>query len=486
MWHKRIAAMFLYLMLLCGIAILLYPSVSDWINKVNATKAIVQYESAVEQISEEAYEKIWQCAHEYNKTIGGTFVIGEPENKEYTTQLNLSDDGMMGYIQIEKIGVSLPIYHGTAENKLQQGICHLEGSSLPVGGQDTHAILTGHRGLPNARIFTDLDQMVIGDTFRLIILDKVLTYEVDDIKIIEPMELDSLNIVEGEDYVTLVTCTPYAVNTHRLLVRGVRAGLEEIYTGPNVKEQQTDVALQWLAVLSVIAILLCCLKIWIKKRHAMKCIVLFICSLILINNSILKVHAEENQKKARYGRIEIILNDIGTEMARCSFSLYQIGEYKQNISSFILKSEYENMNVDLNKLYMADDITIVTEKLKEIVCSQQPLYSKLTDSKGKVVFEELECGVYLILQDNSGNYGEVLPMLVWLPSQFGTEQGDAGYNLSIKAKGRLLAPSTDPDSVVSELDGMVNTGEEHLFIVPIVLLAVGIFLIHCSFVCRPD
>ena len=179
----------------------------------------------VADLDNDIYEQLWAEAESYNKTLPGQSDRMNPTGEShaaYQTLLNISGAGIMGYIEIPAINCSLPIYHGTEESVLQIAVGHIEGSSLPVGGSTTHCVLSGHRGLPSARLFTDLDKLTEGDTFLLHILDETLTYEVDQIQIIEPYEVDALRIEEGEDYCTLMTCTPYGINTHRLLVRGRR------------------------------------------------------------------------------------------------------------------------------------------------------------------------------------------------------------------------------------------------------------------------
>ena len=219
----NIANLLLISVFFVGLLVVLYPTISDFFNEFHASRAIINYEEAVSEMSDEEYNQILKKAKNYNKNlISGDFVNGKAEDKLYQSLLNIGGDGIMGYIEIQKLGVDLPIYHGTSEEILQTSVGHLEGSSLPVGGKGTHSVLTGHRGLPTAKLFTDLDQLQEGDTFQIFILDEVLTYEVDKISIVEPEDVSKLMPVKGKDYVTLVTCTPYAVNTHRLLVRGVR------------------------------------------------------------------------------------------------------------------------------------------------------------------------------------------------------------------------------------------------------------------------
>ena len=211
--------------MIAGLSLLLYPSVSDYWNSFHQTQAIASYAEEVSGLNEVEYDRLWAEAQEYNEKLAkqdSIFMLSEVQKKEYTKLLDISGTGIMGYIEIPSIRCSLPIYHGTEESALQIAVGHLEWSSLPVGGESTHCVLSGHRGLPSAKLFTNLDQLKEGDVFMLRVLDEVLTYEVDQILIVEPQETDSLTIEEGKDLCTLVTCTPYGINTHRLLVRGHR------------------------------------------------------------------------------------------------------------------------------------------------------------------------------------------------------------------------------------------------------------------------
>ena len=227
---RRIINFSLILVFLIGLSLLLYPSVSDWWNSMHQTRAIANYSETIANLGNDVYETIWRSAEEYNAALarrGIHWTLSEEERADYISQLDPGGTDIMGYIEIPKINCSLPIYHGTDANVLQIAIGHLEGTSLPVGGASTHCVLSGHRGLPSAKLFTNLDQMETGDIFMLETLNETLTYEVDQILIVLPNELDALNIVEGEDLCTLVTCTPYGVNTHRLLVRGHRVENKE-------------------------------------------------------------------------------------------------------------------------------------------------------------------------------------------------------------------------------------------------------------------
>ena len=216
---------FLVLLLLAGVSLLLYPSLSDYWNSMHQTRAIASYAETVSQLDTAQYDEMWKAAQDYNRTLAQretAFALTDEQKAAYESLLDVSGLGVMGYIEIPEIDCSLPIYHGTEESVLQVAVGHLEWSSLPVGGEGTHCVLSGHRGLPSAKLFTNLDKLAVGDTFLLRVLDEVLTYEVDQILIVEPEQVDALGIVPGEDYCTLVTCTPYGINTHRLLVRGHR------------------------------------------------------------------------------------------------------------------------------------------------------------------------------------------------------------------------------------------------------------------------
>lgn len=213
------------LMLLVGLGIIAYPTVADWWNSYHQSRAIATYVNAVQETDPEVIQKMLDDAHEYNERLAqnsGRFNMTEDERKEYESLLDLTGNGVMGYVQVNAINVDYPIYHGMDESVLQIAIGHLEGTSLPVGGETTHAVVSGHRGLPSARLFTDLDKLVEGDTFTVTVLDQTVTYEVDQIRIVLPTDLSNLGIDQGQDYCTLITCTPYGVNTHRLLVRGHR------------------------------------------------------------------------------------------------------------------------------------------------------------------------------------------------------------------------------------------------------------------------
>lgn len=223
--HKDLTTLLLVVMLLAGLSLLLYPSLSDYWNSFHQTRAITDYAETVAELDKAQYDELWAAAQSYNAELArreNGYVLDAAQQEEYERLLDVSGLGVMGYIEIPEINCSLPVYHGTEEAVLQTAVGHLEWSSLPVGGESTHCVLSGHRGLPSAKLFTNLDRLREGDTFMLRVLDEVLTYEVDQILIVEPKDTDALTIVPGMDLCTLVTCTPYGVNTHRLLVRGHR------------------------------------------------------------------------------------------------------------------------------------------------------------------------------------------------------------------------------------------------------------------------
>ena len=245
----------LVLILLVGLSLLLYPSVSDYWNSLHQTKAIATYAEDVANLNQNQYGEIWTAAERYNASLAdrdNAYLLSDAQKEEYERLLNVSGLGVMGYIEIPSIDCSLPIYHGTEESVLQIAVGHLEWSSLPVGGRSTHCVLSGHRGLPSAKLFTNLDKLQMGDVFMLRVLDEVLTYEVDQILIVEPQETGALQIEEGQDYCTLVTCTPYGINTHRLLVRGHR--IDTVAEARTVRVTADAIQIEPLLVAPVVAI----------------------------------------------------------------------------------------------------------------------------------------------------------------------------------------------------------------------------------------
>lgn len=220
----------LVLVFFIGLSVLLYPTVSDWWNSKVQSRAIVDYEAMLKDLAPEDYTKVFAEADDYNQRMRQIAfpLMYYDQVTGYEETLNVTGNGIMGYITIEKIKVELPIYHGTSEAVLNVACGHVQGSSLPVGGPSTHAVLSAHRGLPSAKLFTDLDKMEVGDVFTVTVLDRVLTYQIDQILIVKPNEVDALYVTEGEDFCTLITCTPYGINSHRMLVRGCRVETPEV------------------------------------------------------------------------------------------------------------------------------------------------------------------------------------------------------------------------------------------------------------------
>ena len=253
--RKHLSTIVLVILLLIGLSLLLYPTVSDYWNSFHQSRAIATYAENVAALDNASYDAIWDAARQYNRNLlnhSNSFRLSEEQKAEYESLLDISGQGVMGYIEIPEIDVSLPIYHGTEDPVLQVAVGHLEWTSLPVGGESTHCVLSGHRGLPSAKLFTNLDKLREGDTFLLRVLDEILTYEVDQILIVEPQDTAALEIVEGQDYCTLVTCTPYGINTHRLLVRGHRIdNIEEVKT---VRVTADAVQIEPMLVAPVVAI----------------------------------------------------------------------------------------------------------------------------------------------------------------------------------------------------------------------------------------
>ena len=220
----------LILILLIGLSLMLYPSFADWWNSFHSSRAIASYEEQVANIDDAQYEELWDAARDYNQSLlhhPNDFILSDEQQEIYKSLLDIGGNGIMGYIEIPMIDVMLPIYHGTKESVLQIAVGHLDWTSLPVGGAGSHCVLSGHRGLPSARLFTDLDKLKVGDVFMLHVLNEILTYEIDQILIVEPQDTDPLLIEPGKDLCTMITCTPYGINSHRMLVRGHRIESQE-------------------------------------------------------------------------------------------------------------------------------------------------------------------------------------------------------------------------------------------------------------------
>ena len=263
------------ILLLCffiGLSVLLYPSISNYWNSKTQTQAIVDYEGMLARIKAEDYDIYFEAADRYNRELAALEkpMLEFRELKGYEETLNLSGNGMMGYVKIPKISQELPVYHGTSESVLAIAAGHFEGSSLPVGGIDTHSVVSAHRGLPTATLFTYLDRMEIGDTFYFKILDREITYEVDQIRIVEPHELELIQIEPGGDYCTLLTCTPYGINTQRLLVRGRRLDTSikrNIYIANEAYRVDTLIVMPVVALPILAVLMLSVLIVPVKKEN---------------------------------------------------------------------------------------------------------------------------------------------------------------------------------------------------------------------------
>ncbi len=273
MKKNRLSNILLIMIFFIGLSLLLYPTVSDYWNSLHQSRAVSSYAQKVATLDNSDYSELINQAREYNAEILNRkdyARMTEQEISQYTNALSVSGTGVMGYIEIPAIDCSLPIYHGVDESVLQIAIGHVEWSSLPIGGKSTHTVLSGHRGLPSAKLFSNLDKLSVGDTFTIKVLDETLTYEVDRILIVLPHETEALQISEGEDLCTLVTCTPYGINTHRLLVRGHRVENSEVELAVRVTADATQIEPLIMAPLVATPMLLV-LLMWVmipkkKKR----------------------------------------------------------------------------------------------------------------------------------------------------------------------------------------------------------------------------
>lgn len=268
---KHSGTILLVLIFFVGLAVMLYPTISDYINQRNQTRVVNSYAQQVDGLSDADYTAYFDAADVFNQKIAADpdALYHADHFSTYSTTLDVTGTGIMGYITIPRIGVELPIYHGTSDAVLQVAAGHLEGTSLPVGGESTHAVISAHRGLPSAKLFTNLDELEAGDTFTITVLDRVLTYEVDRISIVLPTETDLLQPVEGQDYVTLMTCTPYGINTHRLLVRGHRVNTRESQKHVRVTADATridPIITAPVIALPMLAVLLIWLLVTTRKR----------------------------------------------------------------------------------------------------------------------------------------------------------------------------------------------------------------------------
>lgn len=269
----RIGTIALILVFAAGLVLLLYPTVSNYWNSLHQSKVIVDYSDSISKLDRERYDRLRAEAEVYNRVLAGDTTVGEAA--AYEEILDPAGNGVMGYIEIPTISCNLPIAHGTSDGVLKDSVGHLEWSSLPVGGKDTHCVISAHRGLPSAELFTNIDRLAAGDRFILHILGEELEYRVDQISVVEPHDVSSLTIEPGEDYVTLVTCTPYGINSHRLLVRGSRVDMgdgsdwERLELGSDAREI-SPVLLTFVSVIVLVVIVFIVLLLRSRKAPERK------------------------------------------------------------------------------------------------------------------------------------------------------------------------------------------------------------------------
>lgn len=267
---KNLPNIILAIFFIIGLCIFLYPSVSDLVNEWAQDREVSQYESKVSELSYDIYEKMIFEAQEYNKSLVGKNLLSNNENIENTNYkkiLSIENTGVIGYLKIPKINVKLPIYHGTDASILQIGVGHLEGSSFPVPGETVHTVLSGHTGLPSSKLLTDLVELEVGDTFSIVILNQIYTYEVDQILVVEPDQTDALELIDGKQYATILTCTPYGVNSHRLLVRGfLRDNIVNVDVSSEAVIIDSNIIVPIIAVPLIVILFIVMINIRKKKR----------------------------------------------------------------------------------------------------------------------------------------------------------------------------------------------------------------------------
>lgn len=281
--RNKLTTLLLFFAFLVGLSLLLYPSFSDYWNSFTQSRAIASYADEVAAMDEARYAQILNDAVHFNYELNArdnVYLMTEEQQADYEAQLNVAGDGIMGYVEIPSINCALPIYHGTTESVLQMAIGHLEWTSLPVGGESTHSAISGHRGLPSARLFTDLDQLREGDIFLLRVLNEVLTYEVDKISIVEPDDTQNLLVEEGKDYCTMITCTPYGINSHRLLVRGHR--IENAQSASTVRVTADAIQIEPMVIAPIVMIPI---------------LIIFMTILLLSDSAQTKKHGEKTHEK---------------------------------------------------------------------------------------------------------------------------------------------------------------------------------------------
>lgn len=426
---------------LIGLSLLLYPSISNWWNSLHASSVIVDYEKARETLTEADYKVLFDKAEAYNRKIKKIDfpLMYHDQVDGYEDALNLDGSGVMGYITIDKIHVKLPILHGTSEGVLQKAIGHLEGTSLPTGGAGNHCVLSAHRGLPSAKLFTDLDQMKTGDRFTLTVLNRELIYEVDQILTVEPQEVEALYPVQGEDYCTLVTCTPYGVNSHRLLVRGRRVFPEEPVEIPITTDAAPLHRLSAAPLLGIPMIAVWAAYWCIKKCKEGSVVKKLLGILVLICAMTLPAQAQELPDLNQTGSISVTVRYNGNSVSGGELTLYRVGEVREDDGnySFVLIKQFDASGVMLENVQSPD----TAKKLSDFALRQgiSGTNGKI-GSDGTLKFGSLEPGLYLLAQRKAAaGYQKLNPFLVSLPMRDGE-----GYSYQVDASPKVSPVPDQP------------------------------------------
>ena len=468
--RKRISTIIFVIIFLIGLSILLYPAVSEYVNERHSSRAIASYDKLVEELPEADYSKELQDAQAYNEYLAQFGNLSEAastekerEDSPYEDLLNTGGSGIMSIINIPGIAVELPVYHGTSEGVLQVAAGHYEGSSLPVGGESTHAIITGHRGLPSAKLFTDLDRLETGDVFYLKTLGEILEYQIDQIVTVLPSEVDGLSIEPGKDYVTLVTCTPYGINSHRLLIRGTRIPYDGKYAekvplkpAPAVSDRPAEEqgrklgTRQWIlfAIAAFgVAILLGILAPSGKKpaakrkkpltketrnslrtakqrrkKEAMKRMkkknkmAAFLAAVILMTMSVCQGAFAGETAGIDTARPVSLTIDLEAESKKATISIYEVGEWDGAEGAYALSQEFTGSGADIGD-HTATGALSAAQTLEQFIKNNQiGALSTQATATGKIQFTGLSSGLYLVCQFKaSGDNVTVSPYLTTLP-----------------------------------------------------------------------
>lgn len=270
---KKLIPVLIIAVLVIGLSVLLYPTAANYFNARSQSRVVARYYESLEGLDDAEYGALLDAAHEYNRKLNGRsnrYSFTEEDDAEYRRQLSVNNSGVMGIIEIERINVRLPVYHGTSESVLQAGTGHLEGTSLPVGGANTHSAVTGHRGLPSSLLFTHLDKLAVGDTFILYVLKETLTYKIDQILVVEPDQTEAMEPAEGMDYCTLMTCTPYGINSHRMLLRGHRienAAADEEARLAEIAAKAREINVLWFIVPAAVVLIGAAIFVVTRKKR---------------------------------------------------------------------------------------------------------------------------------------------------------------------------------------------------------------------------